>query len=154
MEQKVVGVEHQNLIVADDNCWVCTFCKVKGTLEEVIKIPCTYEYPPCPFCGGTPVCVEGCAGVQMVLTHSGVRLLDDVVLEELGSKDIIDLLNASLLRHYEPVMGQAVVVIKGLRVEKEILVNKITYLHRVAYVSALGFVLASVLFLLVVAFHK
>jgi hypothetical protein len=154
VKQVVLCVEHQNLIETDDNCWVCTFCKVKGTLDEVIKTPCNYEYPPCPFCGGTPVCVEGCAGVQMVLTHSGVRLLDDVVLEELDSKDIIELLNASLLRHYEPVMGKAVEVIKEIRIEKEILVNKIKYLHWVAYISASGFVLASVLFLLVVAFHK
>jgi len=48
--------------------WRCSYCGIEGTLEEVNAVECSYEYPPCEYCGQTPECAIDCPGISMALS--------------------------------------------------------------------------------------
>ena len=55
--------------------WLCRYCSVLGTLEELDKLPCSFEYPPCDYCGDTPTCTRDCKGMAAVLSMPGVVVI-------------------------------------------------------------------------------
>ncbi len=40
--------------------WRCNYCSAEGTDDELSKVDCAYEYPPCESCGLTPLCAPDC----------------------------------------------------------------------------------------------
>ena len=50
--------------------WQCQYCGAKETIEELNKKECTHEYPPCKYCGQTPICSPDCQGIMDVLCDS------------------------------------------------------------------------------------
>jgi hypothetical protein len=55
--------------------WMCTYCKLTGTLEEIRAVACSYVYPPCEYCGQTPECAINCAGIVAALGAPGVYVV-------------------------------------------------------------------------------
>ena len=48
--------------------WRCRYCGMVGTMEELRAAECTYEYPPCNYCGQTPECAPDCKGIALALS--------------------------------------------------------------------------------------
>lgn len=48
--------------------WRCSYCGIEGLYDEVEAVECTYEYPPCEYCGQTPTCAPDCEGIALALT--------------------------------------------------------------------------------------
>lgn len=74
-----------NSIIPEDRSkglWRCTLCNQVGKLNDLMvgNPQCTYEYPPCSFCGLTPICAWDCKGVGAILSDPSVYLAG-------GSKD-------------------------------------------------------------------
>lgn len=55
--------------------WQCGYCGLKGLMDEVRKVACTYVYPPCEFCGQAPECALDCAGIAAALGAPGVHVV-------------------------------------------------------------------------------
>jgi len=55
--------------------WRCFYCKAEGLFEELQAIACTHVYPPCEFCGQTPICAPDCAGCLALLGAPGVYVV-------------------------------------------------------------------------------
>lgn len=51
--------------------WKCTYCGVEGTFDEVEAIECSHVYPPCKYCGQTPICAPNCGGIAMTYPENG-----------------------------------------------------------------------------------
>lgn len=49
--------------------WKCEYCGIEGTFDEVEAIECSYKYPPCEYCGQTPICASDCKGVALALSE-------------------------------------------------------------------------------------
>ena len=81
---------HNSLIAIDPprkhppRRWRCDYCGVVGTLDEVNKVECSYEYPPCEYCGQTPECAPDCKGVALALSGA---LTPEVNVHIAGSID-------------------------------------------------------------------
>lgn len=56
--------------------WKCTYCGAVGTLNDLRTgdPPCTYEYPPCSYCGLTPICAWDCKGIGAIIVDPSVYL--------------------------------------------------------------------------------
>ena len=52
--------------------WQCSACGVIGSYDEVREVECTYEYPPCEYCGQTPECAPDCEGITKALSDPNV----------------------------------------------------------------------------------
>jgi len=63
--------------------WKCQYCGVIGTIEELDKIECSYQYPPCRWCGQTPICASDCIGIRIALSDPRIYIA--------GNKDWEDL---------------------------------------------------------------
>ena len=64
--------------------WRCNYCGIEGTYDEVESVECTYEYPPCEFCGQAPTCALDCPGIALALSGA---LTPEVDLHVVGSVD-------------------------------------------------------------------
>lgn len=58
--------------------WECQYCHAAGTFAELVASECSYEYPPCPYCGETPQCASNCPGILIGLTSPGVHVIRNV----------------------------------------------------------------------------
>lgn len=56
--------------------WKCKYCGMEGTYAELNAVECPYEYPPCKYCGETPLCAPDCKGIVMALTDPGGFIRD------------------------------------------------------------------------------
>ncbi len=54
--------------------WECQYCKLVGPMEQVRGVPCTYEYPPCDYCGETPECAIDCKGIAKALSDPNIYI--------------------------------------------------------------------------------
>ena len=54
--------------------WRCQYCKQEGLWDELQAKECTYVYPPCKHCGGTPECTLTCPGMVAALARSDVHV--------------------------------------------------------------------------------
>jgi len=64
--------------------WKCRYCDYQGTYDELEVVACTYEYPPCSYCGETPTCTPECVGgVVMSLKKSFMILNLQVIIRRL-----------------------------------------------------------------------
>jgi hypothetical protein len=54
--------------------WRCGFCHVSGLYDDVRAIECSYVYPPCEYCGGTPECTLDCPGIAKALAGEDVYI--------------------------------------------------------------------------------
>ncbi|MBW2672341.1 MAG: hypothetical protein JRD89_02845 [Deltaproteobacteria bacterium] len=66
--------------IADDR-WACQYCGLEGTIEDIDAMACTHEYPPCKYCGLTPICAVDCPGVWQALMSPEVYLAGQEVPE-------------------------------------------------------------------------
>lgn len=41
----------------------CDYCGWSGPYSALGDSPCTYDYPPCERCGGTPECLPDCSAI-------------------------------------------------------------------------------------------
>lgn len=58
--------------VSQPKLWQCNYCGDVGTYDELLARPCAYVYPPCPYCGLTPLCSPTCPGIVQALSGEGV----------------------------------------------------------------------------------
>ena len=72
-----------------DADWRCNYCKVVGKLEALREIECSYVYPPCEFCGGTPECTLECPGIAAALGSVDVVLVGNPKLLRTIGKSIL-----------------------------------------------------------------
>jgi len=54
--------------------WECQYCKENGTLTHLSEVECSYEYPPCDYCGQTPECARDCRGVIEALSDPNIYI--------------------------------------------------------------------------------
>jgi hypothetical protein len=65
---------HNSLIALDPprshppRRWRCSYCGTEGLYDDVEAVECTYEYPPCEYCGQTPTCAPDCKGIALALS--------------------------------------------------------------------------------------
>ena len=59
--------------------WRCYHCGAEGLFEQLMganqSIPCTYVYPPCEACGGTPECTADCPLMAKLLGSPPPRVV-------------------------------------------------------------------------------
>lgn len=55
--------------------WQCHYCSATGTMAELDKVACSYVYPPCSYCGCTPICAADCSGIWQALGDPKVYLV-------------------------------------------------------------------------------
>jgi hypothetical protein len=58
--------------------WRCDFCKLEGLYDALRAVECSYVYPPCESCGGTPECAPDCKAMLMILTSPEVRVIGTI----------------------------------------------------------------------------
>ena len=61
--------------------WKCNYCGATGTLEELDQIECSYNYPPCKWCGQT--CAPDCIGVRLALSDPNIYICGQDIEEVL-----------------------------------------------------------------------
>ncbi len=76
------GLNPHNLLdrlapVGEIGPWRCRMCGAEGLLEELDTTACGYEYPPCKWCGQTPLCAEDCVGIGLALSSPGIQVISD-----------------------------------------------------------------------------
>ena len=47
--------------------WRCEYCKTEGVMDEICKVSCPYDYPPCKHCGLRGECARDCSGMMGLL---------------------------------------------------------------------------------------
>ncbi len=52
----------------------CAACGETGTFSEVMATECPHVRPPCPTCGGSPLCERDCKAVIAAITGNDVYL--------------------------------------------------------------------------------
>jgi hypothetical protein len=61
--------------------WRCQCCGLTGLTHQMMgperTIDCTYVYPPCEACGGTPECMIDCPLMAKALRTPGVRVIGE-----------------------------------------------------------------------------
>jgi hypothetical protein len=54
--------------------WKCNYCHMTGAYDRLRDTACTYPYPPCLWCGKTPICDPFCSGIIEALTSPDVHV--------------------------------------------------------------------------------
>lgn len=58
--------------------WRCRYCQAEGTFDELNAVACSYVYPPCEYCGETPLCSRDCVGIAMALSDPDVKVVGEI----------------------------------------------------------------------------
>lgn len=63
---------------AKHGIWFCNYCGLVGTYDELENAECDYVYPPCDYCGETPLCAPNCTGVISAMAGPDVEVISDM----------------------------------------------------------------------------
>lgn len=77
----IVGMNPHNHLIrqgkSPKDLWQCYYCKQSGTYDEMETKECSYAYPPCKYCGQTPLCAPDCKGMIALLGQPEIRVISD-----------------------------------------------------------------------------
>ena len=66
---------HNSLVpLRPGKLWKCTLCGLVDTMGRINKVACTYIYPPCAYCGLSPICAIDCKRIIGLVTSDDVYL--------------------------------------------------------------------------------